>query len=236
MTIQKPTVVFDIGAVTLGLNYGKDKNSFFAQASRIAGISLDEFGTWYSEVEKKCLTGEIKANEHYRLLGEKLNQPNMPQEELESLVGLLWTGQIASTIELKQRVHDKGYGVGILSNMTDFCLSIISKKHPEVFVTFGGKKVFSFEHGTVKPDLRLYHEFDQIPGKKVYIDDNLNYAATPLILPGWFGIHHTEFIDASEGIRQVQGDSVGTIDRERLFITGSHKELVHALECCGVKL
>jgi len=60
--------------VTLGLNYGKDKNSFFAQASRIAGISLDDLEPGIVKL-KKMLDRRDKGYEHYRLLGEKLTNP-----------------------------------------------------------------------------------------------------------------------------------------------------------------
>jgi len=236
MPHKKPTIVFDIGAVKLGLNYGRDENSFFVQASKIAGVSPDEFKAWYSPIEKRCLSGEVRADEHYFLLRQKLGQPGMPKDELEDLVGLLWTGPIISTIRLSERLHNAGHGLGIISNMTDYCIDIISKKHPEVFETFGGKKVFSFEHRVIKPDLRLYKEFDEIEGDKVYIDDNLRYASAPLVLPDWFGIHYTEHIDSSESVRSVQDKSSGFPGSDRLFVARNNEELIQALERCNVKL
>jgi hypothetical protein len=236
--MEKPTIVLDIGAVAIGLNYSLNENSFFSKASSLAKIPVQDFKDWYSLLEMDCLTGDIDSIKFYDSLRGIFNKPDMSKASLEEMISSLWSGPIESTIKLKQELHDKGYDQGIISNMTDYCLDIIYKKYPEVCETWGGKTVFSFEHGLIKPDLRLYKMFDDVLGLKIFIDDNLNYASAPVKagLPDWIGINYTEFVDKHEPIRSLQEKTSPTKYLENVYIAHDSNELREVLNNCGVKI
>ncbi|MBU2562395.1 MAG: hypothetical protein KKF68_01920 [Nanoarchaeota archaeon] len=229
-------VIFDVGGIMVQLNYG-NKGGFVEKASEIAGIPQRDFQLWHAQLEKKCLLGEVSAGEYYQLVREKLKNPQISQDDLKNLVGLLWEREIESTVCLKQRIHDAGYSIGLLSSMTDFALETLSKRHPKVFETWEGPKVYSFECGVIKPDLRIYGFFPE-DTQKIFIDDNLRYVETPVKKLGWLGVHYTAHIDKSEGIRSIQeGDSQAKkYSHPNLRIANTPQELEESLRAFGVKI
>ena len=96
-------------------------------------------------------------------------------------------------IELHGRLRANQVPTFIFSNTNDLALAHIRKHYP-FFAHFDGY-VFSFEHGAMKPDPRLYEVVEKMTGRKgaqiLYLDDRLDNIETGRAR-GWQTIHHSD--------------------------------------------
>lgn len=225
---EKNIVIWDIGGVGIPLGYGE----FYKKASELAGITPEQFKKWYSPLEERALKGEIKKQDYFKSLREKVG--NLSDQELRDLIGLFWKQQNNEIVSLMRRIHESGYTLGICSNMTDYALEILQGKYPGVFETFGGPKVYSFEHGVIKPDLRLYTPFNKMGfSRVVFIEDKSNYFMPGINNYDWLGIHYTEYQDPDEAIKSSQGKGDIEVSHASIRTASSVKEIEIALREFG---
>jgi FMN phosphatase YigB (HAD superfamily) len=203
---RETLVLFDVGGVLLTLNF----QSFYDQAAALAGtLTPGEFKSRYveSRIDFLACKGLISKRESIQMLRKLIgSRKPVPDELIVSLVESCWSDPIRELVELKRRVHEAGYSVGILSNITEIALEQISARHPEIFETFDGRspRLYSCRLGAMKPEPEIYRKVVGYE-KVVFIDDKEMYVEVPVRLHGWKGIWLTPWIDEAESLRAVHG-------------------------------
>ena len=207
MDKRKTLVLFDVGAVLLTMNFRR----LYEGAAALSGaITPEEFKSRYveSRIDILACKGLISRSESVERL-RKLIGPREPvtDELIESLVDSCWLVPVREIVKLKQRVHEAGYTVGILSNITELALEQISRRFPEIFETFDGRspRLYSCRLGAMKPELEIYRRVSGYR-KVIFIDDKDVYLEVPVRLLGWKGIWLTPWIDESESLRAAHGE------------------------------
>jgi glucose-1-phosphatase len=94
-------------------------------------------------------------------------------------------------IALHARLRSLGVPTFIFSNTNDLAVAHIRANFP--FFTQFDAHVFSYEHGAMKPDQKLYAVVEQVSGRQggriLYLDDRLENAEAG-VARGWQVIHH----------------------------------------------
>lgn len=226
-------ILWDVGAVLLELDY----NGLFDAGAKITGQSREQFKESYtgSKLEPKVLSGEISHEEFLQRLRGLLKDKSLTEPQLEIFFRNAWGSQINETVELKKKVHEAGYTVGLFSNINQFAIQILSKEFPDMFKTFGGPKIYSYQVGATKEKPDMYEKVQSLGFEKpIYIDDNATYVQKGAEF-GWKGILFTPYIDKAEVIRAEKGQDIKKTNSQ-IKIAGSVKGLVSCLGECGVKI
>ncbi|MBI4014692.1 MAG: hypothetical protein HY365_01925 [Candidatus Aenigmarchaeota archaeon] len=225
---MRSLVLFDVGGVLLRLRFAR----FYRQAGKIAGISPEEFKARYvsANLPQRGFTGEMRFRQYVKELNKILNA-KISYREAEKLVSLHLGAPIAGMLRLKKRLHEKGYCVGILSNVSEFAYKITMKKCPEIFDVFSSvnPRILSFRTGFRKPQSAIYKKirgYDTV----VFIDDKAAYVKEG-IKHGWKGVVFTAFIDSEEASRAQDGDMRTPKGAK---VARSMKELKEALRSYGI--
>ena len=86
---------------------------------------------------------------------------------------------IESMIEWHQSLRERGIPTYIFSNTNDLAVRHIRQRFP-FFANFTGY-VFSYEHGAMKPDMKIYEVVERLSGKSgdaiLYLDDRAENVA-----------------------------------------------------------
>ena len=94
-------------------------------------------------------------------------------------------------IGLHARLRQQGVPTFIFSNTNDLAIAHIRSNFP-FFANFDAY-VFSYEHGAMKPDAKLYDVVERVTGRKqrqiLYLDDRAENAEAG-VARGWQVIHH----------------------------------------------
>jgi FMN phosphatase YigB (HAD superfamily) len=222
---RKTLVLFDVGGVLLALNF----QTFYDRAAALAGIlTPGEFKSRYvaSRIDFLACKGLISRTESVEML-RGLIGPREPVTDdfIESLVQSCWSKPIGEIVELKRRVHEAGYAVGILSNITELALAQISTTFPELFDTFdeSSPRLYSCRLGAMKPELAIYAGVDGYD-KVIFIDDKELYVEVPVRFRGWKGIWLTPWIDEAESLRAVHDGDAGRSSNVEGMVSGSRTE------------
>lgn len=233
---RKTLVLFDIGAVLLELDY----DTFFREAAKLSldGKSAEKFRAAYTaeNLEPNFHTGKINRQDYLSRL-EKLINPRkkLSEKKLTELVGMRYKGQIDPVVELKRRLHEAGYAVGLFSNTCEIDVEIVKKRHPEMMDVYepSNPEIFSFRAGSAKPETPMYEQIRALGfSRVVYIDDKTSYLRTGIEQFGWKGILFTPFIDKAEAMRAVHADE--TRPSQNFRVANSVDELTEALRYFGV--
>jgi FMN phosphatase YigB (HAD superfamily) len=231
---RKTLVLFDVGAVLVKLDY----KSFFEKAAEIKGCTKEEFVQMYnaSNIEVDAMLGKMSSEENLEKVA-RLVSPScpMPNEQVKALLELNWPGEIREVVDLKERIFQAGYSIGLLSNMSPFALETIGRKWPDIFKLYDNSMpaIYSFKVGSLKPQPKIY---EQIKGydKVIFIDDKESYLRTGIEQFGWAGILFTPYIDPSEAIRAQHNDS--SRPAHNFYVAASGKELEKRLQGCGINV
>lgn len=189
-----PLILFDIGGVLFTTHFRK----FYETMGTLGNMPPERFMQLYNQsgLEKKILSG-MDIQSYFSDLGDILkidgNNPKL-RENFPCFLG----APINEMIELKKQLHEKGYPVGLFSNMSELTYNILSSTYQQILETWNGPAIFSFQARAVKTDDRMFRmiEFSNV----IYIDDNCRYVSKG-INHGWKGIHFTPYIDPAEAIR-----------------------------------
>lgn len=231
---RKTLILFDAGAVLLKLDYG----SFFREASKIRGCTSEEFAKLYNKsvIETDSLSGKLSDEETLEKTS-KLISPYKPIsiEETVNLIKLNWPEEISDVVNLKKRVYEAGYSIGLFSNTSNFAIETISKQWPEIFETYDTSmpKIYSFQVGSVKPQVEMYQKIKGY-NRVIFIDDKESYLKTGIEKFGWVGIHFTPYIDNAESIRAQHNDT--TKPEKDFYTADSIKALEKCLITLGIKI
>jgi len=230
MNPENTCIAFDIGACLVRLDYA----SFMAAGGRAGNRSAEAFEQDYNNANLELLSmgGEITDHEFRVGLRDVIN-PQISLREADEVIKHAWPGQIDELVQLKEDLHNTGYPVGILSNISAGGVRLLSEMYPAVFETFDEKspKAYSFDLQSIKPDPSVYSPFEKYP-HVIFIDDKPSYLQIGLDL-GWDGILYTGHIDENEVIRKLHGETAvppGAIGAKNV------NEVIAALEQFGVRL
>jgi FMN phosphatase YigB (HAD superfamily) len=231
---RKTLVLFDVGAVLVKLDY----KSFFEKAAEIKGCAKEEFVQMYnaSNIEVDAMLGKISSEENLEKVA-RLISPScpLPNEQVKALLKLSWPGEIREVVDLKKRIFQAGYSIGLLSNMSPFALEAIGGKWPDIFKLYDNSMpaIYSFEVGSLKPQPEIYERakgFERV----LFIDDKESYLRTGIEQFGWTGIHFTPYIDPSEAIRAQHNDTVKP--KRNFYEASSAQNLENCLKSLGINI
>ena len=232
MRVERPLVLFDIGAVLLRLTYDR----FFAAVEQ-DHASVPEFRRAYAQLELRDMLGQASNREFLTETKNLLGEPDLSDDDVTSLVSRCWGEQIDEMISLKSALAQSDHAVGLLSNMGRFGFSILSRTHPAIFETFDphAPRVYSFEHGVIKPESGIYKLISSIYSPVIFIDDKEPYltAAEPF---GWKGIHYTPHIDTAEAVRQFNGHETRDTSSPNVRVCHDRAQVVDALRGFGIEI
>jgi len=184
---QPEVVVFDLGKVLVDFDYGIAARKI-ARRGRLSANEVQQFID-HSPLLFRYETGQINQEQFYCEVCAVTGFSGAI-EEFGGFFADIFT-PIEAMVELHARLRDRRVPTFILSNTNDLAVGHIRRNFP-FFANFNGY-VFSYEHGVMKPDQRLYQVVERMSGatgeKILFLDDrteNVAAAATR----GWQVIHH----------------------------------------------
>jgi putative hydrolase of the HAD superfamily len=162
-------VVFDLGKVLVDFDYNIAARKF---ASR-GRMSVDEIQKFidHSPLLYRFETGLMTNEEFY---GEICAATGY-EGEFAQFCGHFGDifSPIHSMIRWQESLRERGIPTYIFSNTNELAVRHIRKNFP-FFANFTGY-VFSYEHGAMKPDAKIYEAIERISGKRgdkiLYLDD-----------------------------------------------------------------
>jgi HAD superfamily hydrolase (TIGR01509 family) len=262
LTQRKRTLVlWDVGAVLVKLTYdrfykrGAELCNQYAMQSMITQdmktktpeMFKQEFAA--SGIEEQQVRGRLSTDEFLAELGKMFSpkermiiSPEMvyyhKKESALELVMNCWGDSIDENITIKRRVHEAGYSVGIISNMSQLGWIVLSAKNPEMFNVYDnhGPVILSYRVGLLKPEERMYNILAGMFDQTIFIDDKLAYLEYPIKRLGWHGIWYTEHIDPAETMRLVQKTEENLEEHTRLRKAENTDQLVMALNEFNIKV
>lgn len=191
-------VVFDLGKVLVDFDYSIAARRIAAR-STMPPSDIQQFID-HSPLLVRYETGRMSREEFF--------------EAIRSTTGFL--GDLAEfgaffadifspmdeMIQLHARLRDRRVPTYIFSNTNDLAISHIRRNFP-FFAHFEGY-VFSYEHGAMKPDARLYEVVERVTGRRgseiLYLDDRPENADAG-VARGWQVIQHH---DAGASLARVK--------------------------------
>jgi putative hydrolase of the HAD superfamily len=162
-------VVFDLGKVLLDFDYR-------IVARKLAATSSAPPETIRAFIDQSTLlfryeTGAMTTKEFFEAVGAEAGF-NGTLEEFTGIFGDIFT-PIPAMIDLHGRLRERGIPTFIFSNTNELAIAHIRATYP-FFHNFTDY-VFSYEHGAMKPDTKLYEAVERMtgrsPGEMLYIDD-----------------------------------------------------------------
>jgi len=180
-------VVFDLGKVLLDFDYSIAARSM-AASSRVSARQIQDFID-HSPLLVRYEKGWISRREFFEeVQGMASYQGGF--EEFCRLFSDVFT-PITPMIEWRERLAAAGVRCFIFSNTNDLAISHIRATYP-FYNRFDGY-VVSYEHGSMKPEPRLYEEVEAATGCQgsdiLYLDDRKENVDGGL-RRGWTAIHH----------------------------------------------
>lgn len=162
-------IVFDLGKVLLDFDYN-------IAAQRIAGrcqTSCEEINRFIAQSPLlfRYETGLMTKHDFYQEVCTKTGFA----EDIEIFSGFfadIFT-PIEPMIDIQRRLRAQGFPTYIFSNTNDLAISHI--RHNFTFIADFDGYIFSYEHGSMKPDPRLYEVVERQAGHRgpdiLYLDD-----------------------------------------------------------------
>ncbi len=199
-SIIPKVVVFDLGKVLLDFDYS-------IAAHRIAersGTDVNEarFFIDQSPLLHRYETGLLTTREFFGEI-RKLSGFSGTVDEFAEFFGDIFA-PIAPMIELHAVLRQSGIPTYIFSNTNDLAISHIRRRF-SFFANFDGY-VLSYEHGSMKPDTKLYELVERETHRQgaeiVYLDDrseNVEAGAKR----GWHAILHESPEKSRETLKQA---------------------------------
>ena len=198
---MKPeAVVFDLGKVLVDFDYGIAVSNL----SRRSGRSHADLKTLIdqSPLLHRLESGAISDEQFFEEVRNAIGFPG-GFAEFEGLIANIFE-PIPEMIHLHRRLRAQGVPVFIFSNTNGFAVRHIRDKFP--FFREFDDYILSYEHGSMKPDARLYEVVEEKTGKKggrlVYLDDRPENIETGR-LRGWVGIVHSRADETERALRQT---------------------------------
>ena len=200
LTAMTPqVVVFDLGKVLVDFDYG-------IAARRIAGrgrLSAAEVQGFidHSPLLFRFERGEI-SNQQFFQEACAATGFRGDYDEFGSFFADIFT-PIPAMVEIHRQLRARQVPTFILSNTNDIAIGHIRRNFP-FFANFNGY-VFSYEHGSMKPDVKLYEVVESMTGANgrdiLFIDDRKENVDAGTAR-GWQVIHHRSSAETSAALRE----------------------------------
>lgn len=194
-------VVFDLGKVLLDFDYRRASSKLAAHAN----LSTDEFKNVidHSPLLFAYETGQIDSERFYREVSAATGFSGKFEQFAECFCDIFTP--IEQMIDLHSRLRQRGMPTYIFSNTNPLAVGHMRRCFP--FLKDFDGYVFSYEHGAMKPDPKIYEVVEAMIGKRgpalLYIDDRLeNIEAAKA--RGWQVIQHQRPEDTLDSIKQLR--------------------------------
>jgi len=198
--IPPEVVVFDLGKVLVDFDYGIAAGKI-ASRGRLSADEVQRFID-HSPLLFRFETGQINQEQFYREVCAATGFSG-PIEEFGGFFADIFT-PIEAMVELHAKLRARGVPTFILSNTNDLAVGHIRRNFP-FFANFTGY-VFSYEHGVMKPDPRLYQVVERMAGvvgeKILFLDDRVENVAAAAAL-GWQVIQHQNPGETLAALKQM---------------------------------
>jgi FMN phosphatase YigB (HAD superfamily) len=170
------SVVFDLGKVLLEFDYSRASEALAKNST----ASADEIKRLINQSPLlfRYETGLMTKQEFYEAVRSAINFRGTI-EEFGGLFGDIFD-PMPEMIELHATLKKTGVPTFIFSNTNELAVAHIRKQFP--FFNGFSDYIFSYEHGAMKPDAKLYEVVEKKSGhrgaKIIYIDDRPENIAT----------------------------------------------------------
>jgi FMN phosphatase YigB (HAD superfamily) len=180
-------VVFDLGKVLLDFDYSIAAHRIAAKSR--SGVNEARFFIDQSPLLHRYETGLLTTDGFFAEI-QSLSGFTGTADEFGSFFGDIFA-PIAPMIELHGDLRRSRIETFIFSNTNDLAISHVRQRFP-FFSEFDGY-ILSYEHGSMKPDARLYKVVEEVTRSRgpeiVYLDDRPENVAAG-IQRGWHGVLH----------------------------------------------
>jgi FMN phosphatase YigB (HAD superfamily) len=180
-------IVFDLGKVLVDFDYHIAARAIAARG-RVAALAVQKF-IEHAPLLFRYETGQMTSQAFFEEVCQNIGFAGSFDEFARFFADIFTP--IPEMVELHGRLRARGFATLILSNTNELAAGHIRRQFP-FFSRFDGY-VLSYEHGCMKPDLRLYQVVERMTGKTerqlLFVDDRLENAEAAGKL-GWHWIHH----------------------------------------------
>jgi putative hydrolase of the HAD superfamily len=185
--MSEQVFLFDIGNVLLDFDLPTlQKNIVAASKIDLPALQRD----WNNAALIAVETGKIDPRRYYETFARDIGLSWKYEEWIEEWAGIYTINPVG--YELFLALHRRGRRVSMLSNLAAYHTIAIEGKFPDFF-TRGGPRVFSYEVGFRKPDIRIYQAACETlgtpPDRCLFLDDMPENVAGARAL----GIHAMQF-------------------------------------------
>jgi HAD superfamily hydrolase (TIGR01509 family) len=218
-------VVFDLGKVLVDFDYGIAARKIAAHAtksiSQITELFLRPPLLYHYE------TGLLTKNEFYKAVcGATGFRGSL--DEFAAFFSDIFAPMLPM-IQLQAAIRARGLPTYIFSNTNELAVAHLYKSYP-FFSNFDGY-IFSYEHGAMKPDARLYEVVEKRTGRAgaaiLYLDDRPENIATGIARHWQVILHQSPELSrqalAARGLFEDSSvaDPTGLVSRTRSHILGA---------------
>lgn len=190
MTQSKPAaIIFDLGKVLLDFDYSIAARRIAARSR--GPIDIGRFFVDHTPLLFRYELGLISTPEFFQEI-RAITGFDGTREEFGEFFGDIFT-PIQPMVELHATLRKRGYRTYVFSNTNHLAIEIVRRRYP-FFGNFDDY-IFSYEHGAMKPDSKLYEVVEERSGCRgtsvVYMDDRPENVAAGAAR-GWRAILHEE--------------------------------------------
>ncbi len=200
VTNPPQVAVFDLGKVLLDFNYGILARKIAAR-SHATEAEVRKL-TDHSPLLFRYETGQMRRREFFEAIKSATGFDGS-LADFEPIFSDIFV-PIPKMIELNAVLRKRGIPTYIFSNTNDLAIEHIRREYP-FFKNFDGY-IFSFEHGSMKPDAKIYEVVEQSTGCRgpeiLYLDDRAENVAAGTAR-GWRAILHETPEITCEAIRDA---------------------------------
>ena len=162
-------IVFDLGKVLVDFDYSIAGRKIAAKGKSLAA-DVSRFIS-QSPLLFKYETGLITRDQFYQEICSATGYCGGIEEFAEFFADIFTP--IEPMVQLQANLRNRGFPTYIFSNTNDLAITHIRRNFP-FFANFDGY-IFSYEHGAMKPDSRLYEVVERSSGGRgaeiLYLDD-----------------------------------------------------------------
>ncbi|MCS7336972.1 MAG: HAD family phosphatase [Verrucomicrobiae bacterium] len=184
---QPKVVVFDLGKVFLDFDYTIAARRIAARSRLTPEQVLALIN--HSPLIYKFECGQISRHEAFAELQRLTEFAGTATDLIEAFCDVFTP--IEPMIELNRLLRKRNVPTYIFSNTNEVTIEFIRRRYP-FFAEFDGY-VFSYEHGAMKPDPRLYEVVERLTGKcgrEIFYLDDLPQNVAAGAARGWQAVVH----------------------------------------------
>lgn len=193
-------VVFDLGKVLVDFDYSIAARRIAAKASR----PIDDIQVFINQSPLlfRYETGLITTEQFFQEVCGFTGFSGSADEFGEFFADIFTP--IPEVIELQAALRSKGVPTYIFSNTNPLAVRHVQRRFP-FFIHFDGY-VLSYEHGSMKPDSRLYEIVERESNRSgsaiAYLDDRLENVEAGA-KRGWQTVHHQSPTQSLAALKQL---------------------------------